>query len=472
MRVYILYALVAIFSVYAYRNWFRSLCVLILLMAVIEHPDMPKSIMGIQGFNPWNLLLVNVFAGWLISRRREGLTWDMPRAVGILLLLYIFVVLAGVLRLIADPSHLESFSLAQLVSDKLVNSLKWIIPGLLLFDGCRSRTRLALAFTCVLGVYCLLAVQVIRWMPPSAAVSGAGLEARSRKIIQNEIGYSRVNMSMMLSGGSWAILATLPLVRRHRYKILIVAAALGTAYGQALTGGRMGYVTWGAVGLVLGLLRWRRCLLLVPVVVIAIGVMLPGTVERMFEGFGATDATGREYTDDFQITAGRTLIWPYVIDEISHSPIVGHGRMAMVRTGLSEYLWNQYHESFPHPHNAYLEWLLDNGLVGLLCVAPLFIIVLVRAARLFRDTHNPWYAAIGGASLAFTLALLIAAVGSQTFYPREGAVGLWCMIGLTLRLSLARENALALAPRGIALQTPRRVQSLPWTCPAAAPPQR
>ena len=50
MRVYALYLLVACLSLYAYRDWFKSLCGLILLMAVIEHSDMPKSIMGIQGF--------------------------------------------------------------------------------------------------------------------------------------------------------------------------------------------------------------------------------------------------------------------------------------------------------------------------------------------------------------------------------------------------------------------------------------
>ncbi len=45
------------------------------------------------------------------------------------------------------------------------------------------------------------------------AMSGAALTARSRKIILNEVGYHAVNMSMMLSGASWAVIATLPLIR-------------------------------------------------------------------------------------------------------------------------------------------------------------------------------------------------------------------------------------------------------------------
>ncbi len=74
MRVYALYLVVFGLSIYAYRDWFKSLCGLIVLMAVIEHPDMPKSILGIQGMNPWNVLLINVMAGWVIWRYRRGCT--------------------------------------------------------------------------------------------------------------------------------------------------------------------------------------------------------------------------------------------------------------------------------------------------------------------------------------------------------------------------------------------------------------
>ena len=41
------------------------------------------------------------------------------------------------------------------------------------------------------------------------------------------------------------------------------------------------------------------------------------------------------------------------------------------------------------------------------------------------------------------LALLIAALGSQTFYPREGSVGMWCAIGLLFRVDRERARALA-----------------------------
>jgi O-antigen ligase len=451
MRVYALYLLVAFLSVYAYRHWYRSLCGLILLMAVIQHPDMPKSIVGIQGLNPWNVVLANVLVGWLLNRRREGLRWDMPRHLNILLLLYLTVMLVSFVRLIADPVGLMEFqgrprSLGYVISENLVNPIKWVIPGLLLFDGCRSRRRLYWGLASVLAVYVVLAVQVIRWMPPSAAVSGGALEKRSNKIIQNEIGYSRVNMSMMLSGASWAILGITFLLKRRRYQVMIWAVALMVAYAQALTAGRMGYVTWGAVGLTLCLLRWRKYALFLPIVPVIITLSLPGVAERMLQGFGQTDVSGQAYTDDYELTAGRTLIWPYVFEKIGEAPLLGHGGKAMIRTGIRDYLQNQYAERFGHPHNAYLEWLLDNGIVGFLPLMTFYVLVVVRGARLFCDRRCPDFAAVGAVTLALVLALLAASMGSQSFYPREGSVGTWGAFGLMMRLSVLRPRTLSARP--------------------------
>ena len=53
--------------------------------------------------------------------------------------------------------------------------------------------------------------------------------------------------------------------------------------------------------------------------------------------------------------------------------------------------------------------------------------------------------AAGGACLALVLALLFGAAGSQTFYPREGAVGMWAAIGLMLRATVERRRAIRLA---------------------------
>ena len=433
-------------AVYAWKDWYKSLCGLILLLAVLEHPDMPKSLFGIQGLNPWNLLFLVVVAAWLRARSREGLTWDIPKGITVWLCLYLMVVLVGWVRMAANPAYMDA-TIASLVSEHLLNTVKWVVPGIMLYDGARNRERFRLGVLSVLAVYLLLAVQVIKWMPLASAISGSSLSERSLKILVNEIGYHRVNMSAMLAGASWAIFAAKPLGDTARQRAFILCASMAAVYGQALTAGRAGYVTWVAVGGILCMLRWRRYLLAAPVLVVGVLMFAPGVAERMLEGF-QTDGIAEQQvlamseaagTDVYTITAGRNLAWPLVIQKIRANPIVGYGREAMTRTGTTAYL-AQFEEGFSHPHNMYLEMLLDNGILGFVIVVPFYVLMLWKSVVLFLDSRRPVFVAIGGVTAAFLLALMIAGMGSQSFYPREGWAGMWGALFLMLRVDTDRRR--------------------------------
>jgi len=441
IRITALYIVVAGLAIYAWKDWFKSLCGLILLMAVIEHEDMPKSMFGIQGFNTWNILFLGIFLAWLASRRREGLMWDMPRHISVLLLMYLGVILVGVLRAVFDRSHIEGYPFKSLVSEELINTIKWVLPGLLLFDGCRTRRRLIMALVCLLAMYFLIATQVVRRMPPASVLSAGGEIDSARRHIM-DIGYNACDMSAFLAGACWAILATLPLVRKKKYRVIILSAAGMVAYGQALTGGRAGYLAWGATGIVMCLLKWRKYLILAPVVVMLLPIIFPGAVGRMFEGFNQTDVTGQATTDDYSVTSGRNLIWPYVIDKIGESPLIGYGRLAMERTGLTEYLGQAVGEgeAVTHPHNMYLETLLDNGILGSIPILSLFALIVIYSASLFKS-NNRLYSAVGGLALSLILAQLLTGIGSQHFYPRESTLGVWAAMFLMLRVYVEEKRA-------------------------------
>ena len=157
-RIILLTLLVFALGAYAWRDWYKSLCGLILLMAVIEHPDMPKNIMGIQGLNPWNILMADILLAWAVTRKREGLVWDMPRHIAVLLLLYLGVIVFGFARMMDDPAGLGPHTIAGLFSEYFINGMKWVIPGLLLFDGCRTERRVKWALASIVGLYFLLAI--------------------------------------------------------------------------------------------------------------------------------------------------------------------------------------------------------------------------------------------------------------------------------------------------------------------------
>jgi O-antigen ligase len=453
---------------YAWRDWFKALCGLILMMAVIQHPDMPKNLLGIQGLNLWNVVLLSVMLAWLDARRRERLRWDMPRGVTILFLMYMGVVVVSFLRLIPERHLLsDDFTLGGMVSEYFVNALKWVLPGIMLFDGCRSRERFNWAVACNLAVFVLLAVQVIKWMPIDYALSGEALEQRSSKILVREVGYHRVNLSMLLAGASWAIFAARSLTRGFWASLGVVLLSVMALFAQSLTAGRTGYATWIVVGLVLCLLRWRKYILFAPLVAVLIVAAVPGAVQRLTQGFGhADELQGTAAVDEYAVTSGRNLIWPYVIEKIKERPLIGYGRLAMKTTGLQDFLWTELGEGFPHPHNAYLELLFDSGVIGAVLVLPFYLLMLWKAVSVFRDPRSPVFVAAGGMTLALTLAFLTAGFGSQTFYPREGSVGMWCAIGLLLRVERERARALAEGAPVLESRVRHRGQGLPQAAAA------
>jgi O-antigen ligase len=439
IRVAVLFIFVAALAVYAWKDWFKSLCGLILLMAVIENDNMPKDMLGIQGFNVWNLLMLVVLLAWFMNRRREGLTWDMPRHINILLLLYLGVILVGWVRAAIDRSHIENYPLRGLISEQLINTIKWVIPGLLLFHGCRTRKRLRLALVCLLAMYLLIAVQVIRHMPFAAISHYTEAALRTRGKIDRNVGYNAVDISVFLAGAFWGIIAILPAIRKKIYWLGLLAAAGIVLFAQALTGGRGGYLAWGATGFVLCLLKWRKLLLLAPVVLMLLPVVFPGPTQRMLSGFGERNAEGQKVTNDYEVTSGRTRIWPYVIDKIGESPLIGYGRLGMNRTGLANQLMTQLGESFPHPHNMYLETLLDNGILGSMPILVFWLLMVIYSAQLFRNS-DPLCSAVGGLSLALTLAQLFGGVGGQSIYPRESTLGTWVAMFLSLRVYVEQKR--------------------------------
>ena len=445
IRVLALYLFVAGLSIYAWKDWFKSLCGLILVTAIMGHPDFSKGIGGIQGLNLWNILFANVFLAWLMNRRRQGLLWDMPAHINVFLVLWLGVILVGWLWTVFDRSRLTDRTLTSLVSEQLINTVKWPLLGLLLFDGCRTHHRIKAAFVCIVLFFVLFAVQIGKSIPPGAVLEPGNM--RARKNLIDDVAISPNGAAKMMSGVPWAMLAVMPLLKKWKYRFIMLGLCVMSSYALALTGGRSGYFACGATLVLLCILRWRRYLPLIPLAMLILSIVLPGAAARMMMGFGQLDVAGDEITNMDDVTAGRSEIWPIVISKIYESPVFGFGREAMRRTGLQQSLEDTYGKTagmaVAHPHNAYLEVLIESGLIGFVVIIGLHAIIWVYSLRLFVDRGDPLYTAVGGFTLALLTGHLVAFMGGQSFYSEQIDVGLWCAIGAMLRLYVERGRLVA-----------------------------
>ena len=460
IRITVLTLLVSYLCVFAWKDWFRAACWLILLMAIFQHPDMPKSVAGIPGLNHWNFLFLNVVLSWLTNRKKQKIVWEMPSNINLLLFFYGFFIVLGVFRYLGDMGgavELNAFygsnvdSTVSVINEYLINCFKWVIPAMIIFDGCRDRKQYNFAIIVIALLYFLLALQVIKAMKfGSLTMSGEGLQKKAIKIISNNVGYHRVNMSMMMSGAFWATFCLKEFVNKKTYVFIIIPFCCCILLAMAMTGGRMGYVTWTVLGAFFCIFKWRKYLLLAPVILGLILVVAPSAIDRMEFGITSEDDVNQSDTINFEgegvdthsLTSGRVLIWPMVWDSIQEAPLFGHGRNSTVNEGITLQLliMSNGQELFPHPHNAYLQWIEDNGFIGLIPVFLFYFLIIKYAWSLFKDKRETIYVVTGGVCLSLVLAFLIASIGSQNFYPREGAVGMWAAIGVMLRVYIERKK--------------------------------
>jgi O-antigen ligase len=443
LRVIVCFAAIIVLAILSWRrSWFIGACGAMVLMSLVEHPEMPRTMFGIPGFSPWNFLIINVVFAWLNQRRYEDLVWDMPRNISVLLFFFIGTIFFSLVRLLINPTQYCPFDTAGILNEGFVNSLKFMLPFYIFYDGCRTRQRSVAVVAAILAMYCILGLMVVKHMGLHGIDAGQDLNGRGAKLVHASTGYHRVDMAMMLAGASWGMFACVGLVKSKWHKMAVFGAFLCLSLGEALTGGRTGYVTWCLIGLLLCVLRWRRML-----PVLAVGVMIalcfmPAVVQRMSMGFGATTDNIIVNNDSSRITSGRTEVWPYALRGISESPLLGYGRMGFLRSGLAaKYVMESGdEEEVASPHDAYLEMLLDNGVIGFVLVVPIYAVLLFYSLKLFMDRSDRLTSTVGALSLSLFLALLIGSIGAQTLYPREGVAGMWAAAGLMLRRYVDRQR--------------------------------
>ncbi len=455
-------------AVMASRDWYRGLCFMLPLLAVLERPDMPREMLGIGGVNPFNIMLGYVLVAWFVQRRNDGSRWRADSKITRLLVIYMLILAVSTLRAYADLGSLNgayaylgrsTITTSEFVIEAVINTAKWLIPGLLIAVGANSKERVRLAVVGILLTGALLSLQVIAKMMP-ALIGGQDLADRALRVLDRDLGYHRVDLAAITASMAWAFLAARPAFNRAIAPAVTIGGFLLCTLAMAATGGRAGMLSWIMCALVLGFLKWRKILILVPVVAILAVVVVPGLRERVFEGFGndassqeqmerrasmgAIDESGR---DQYAITSGRVVVWPMVIEQANKRPIVGFGREAMQRTGIVARLRDDLNiTSFGHPHNAYLQLYLDAGIIGIVFVGWFFWLLVRRSLKVFADPPDKSALMVATMSLSFLVINLTASLGSQSFYPKQGATLFWIVIGLSLSQLMRAEPVTSTVP--------------------------
>lgn len=402
---------------------------LTVVMPVSASSLFPHSIAGITGFNPLNLLLVGTLASWFLQRSgNDRLALLMPVPLRWWYAIPVVVAaLLGAPHVGEIPSYFYmtnaiSFDSADgYLRDMLFKPLFMLLFALLVGAAVvRSRSGESFLLPMLISIW-LMGLLTIVFVFLSGASLGELASIKAREFFA-PLGMHANDLGRCYAIAYALMLFTFAASDDSRMRMALLVSMAMVVIALMLTFSRGAFLGFFVVNLWFLLSRRKAmAFLLAGVVLAAIVFLLPGAV---YERLGSGWDSGLN-----AISAGRVdEIWLPLLQEIWNSPIYGNG--------LGSILWSNATRAgsilqVTHPHNAYLQAVLDMGFVGLILLCAYFTHVWKGFRTLHRDpalspSQRGFYE---GASVGLASFLLAGFAGSSLM-PVPEQCFLWLAIGM------------------------------------------
>jgi O-antigen ligase len=260
------------------------------------------------------------------------------------------------------------------------------------------------------------------------ALSGVGLgelaSSTSRSFL-SPLGLHANDLGRLYAVAYALLLFTWAESKESGLKLALITSMGMVVVALVLTFSRGAFLGFIVVNLLF--LLWRRdvrTLIFLGLLAAVALLALPGAVyDRITTGFGA----GLN-----EISAGRIEgIWLPLLPEILRSPVYGNG--------LGSILWSEAMRrtdgvtilAVGHPHNAYLQALLDMGVAGLILVCAYFVHIWKGFRALGRDPDlSPTLRGFYQGAAAGLVSFLISGITDSSLMPKPEQAFLWLAIGM------------------------------------------
>ena len=326
-----------------------------------------------------NLLLALVLAGWLASGAwREK--WDTVRGNPVVLAaLFLYgLLLAGTLY----GTPLPGDALTTLLKYK---DLLWLPVFAWVFREAATRRRalhaLAASIALLLAASYLVMADVI---PHSAFIKGGSdVPSAAFPIVTK----TRQTHGLLMAFGAFLFIQLVLAAASRRMRILwAVLAAAAVANATLVVPSATGYVVLGALALYLGyvIIGWRGFTAATAAVALAAAVLMvvPGPFqERVLSIRNEIGQWQPGLADENSSVGLRIEFYRVSLEVAKDRPLLGHGTGSFA-AAYADKLKGQQAILTKNPHNEYLNWLVQLGLVGLSALLYLFVTHWRTALRL------------------------------------------------------------------------------------------
>ncbi len=429
--------------VFILRDFRIGVVLLILFLPISRCYMFPHAMLGITGLNPFNAVLVGTLGSCLLHGLFDGsIRRFMPRPLFWLYLVPFLVAGALGSRHVGDiaPHYymreiLDFYDAAGYIRDVVAKPLLMVVFALLV-GAAVSKSEKPEKFLIpmlisiwVMGSLGIVFIHLSGFTLFELATSARGLMSSALGINDNELGKMYL-IAYALLLFTWADSKEVGLRLVLLASMAMLTGAIVLMFSRATYAG---FITANVL-----FLLWRRnskTLVFFGLLGAVALFLLPDAVyERIAYGVDSGSNT---------ISSSRIeQIWLPLLPDVLRSPIYG--------SGLSSILWSDGMRAADevtikgvgHPHNAFLEIVLDMGITGLILVGAYFLHLWKGFRALSVDlslssTLRGFYLGAAAGMVSF----LIAAVADSSLTPKTEQAFLWLAIGMMYG-QIARKSAM------------------------------
>jgi len=424
-----LVASLTVLACFAVLADFRIGAVLLLVMLPVQGSYLfPHSMFGVTGLNPMNLVLGATLVSYLI--RGQELKRFMPRP-----LVWLFIVpicIAGLIGMqhVRDihPAFYEeelihyTDTLGYLSDALLKPMLKVFIAVMIGAAVARAKKAESLLVPIIAAVW-VMSLMAIGYVAAEGVSLGA-LALSSSRTFFSGLGMHANDLGRLYAVAYALLLFTWGETKDVRLKSVLLLTMAVLTLALLLTFSRGAFVGWAMVNVLFLVWKFNARTIGLAVLAAGIGLMfMPGAVvSRMSMGLvGGGDVN--------EFSAGRMEeIWIPLLPELFKSPIWGNGLDSIM---WSQAVFTDQMLAVTHPHNAYMQAILDMGLLGMALLLAYYWHVYRCARDLGSNAHlSPTMRGFYQGVVAGLLCFIITGFVGSSLRPTAEFAFLWIAIGM------------------------------------------
>jgi len=408
---------------------FRIGAVLLMVMLPVEGSYLfPHSVFGVTGLNPLNLVLVATLASFLV--RGKGLKDFLPKPLA-----WLFIVPITIAGLIGSRHVDQVFPYFYEVEvihftnalgylrDVLLKPMLTVVAALLIAQAvAKSKKAESFLVPFIIAVW-LMSVMAIGYVVAEGASIGSLALTTSRTFF-SALGMHANDLGRLYAVAYALLLFTWGETKDARLKSILLVTMGMLTIALLLTFSRGAIVGWVLVNALFLVWKFNAKTIGLALLAGVVGLaLMPGAViSRMSLGLiGGGDVN--------EFSAGRVEeIWLPLLPELFKSPLWGNG---LDSTMWAQALWAEMMLPVTHPHNAYIQAILDMGLLGLgLLLA--FYWHVYRTARDLGGNANlsPTMRGFYQGVVAGLMCFIITGFAGSSLRPAPEFAFLWIAIGM------------------------------------------